>query len=71
MVSEIEKENWLDICLEGIKNTRVAIFGDFCLDAYWQIDTNESGLAVETGLPVRRVRKQLYSLVLQRYKRFQ
>jgi rfaE bifunctional protein kinase chain/domain len=54
--------NWLESCLEGLPKVRVAVFGDFCIDAYWLIDPNESELSVETGLPVRRVRRQRYSL---------
>ena len=54
--------SYLDNCLAGLKNINVAVFGDFCLDAYWQMDFDESELSVETGLPVRRVRKQQYSL---------
>jgi rfaE bifunctional protein kinase chain/domain len=42
--------------------SRVAVFGDFCLDAYWMLDTGEPEFSVETGLPVRRVRRQRYSL---------
>ena len=53
---------WLDCALAAIPNGRVAVFGDFCLDAYWSIDPDESELSVETGLPVRRVRHQRYGL---------
>jgi len=59
---EKNNKNWLEDCLDGIEKTRVAVFGDFCLDAYWHMDFDESELSVETGLPVRRVRKQQYSL---------
>lgn len=38
------------------------MFGDFCLDAYWLFDPDESELSLETRLPVRRVRTQRYSL---------
>jgi rfaE bifunctional protein kinase chain/domain len=54
--------DWLDGILQRIPVGRVAVFGDFCLDAYWLIDGDESELSVETGLPVRRVRQQRYSL---------
>ena len=56
------KGNWLDDCLARLGQARVGVFGDFCLDAYWLIDPDESELSVETGLPVRRVRTQRYSL---------
>ncbi|RLB61414.1 MAG: carbohydrate kinase, partial [Deltaproteobacteria bacterium] len=59
---EKNMKNWLEDCLDGIENTRVAVFGDFCLDAYWLMSDDDSEVSVETGLPVRRVRKQEYSL---------
>lgn len=40
---------------------RVSVFGDFCLDAYWMLDAGEPEISIETGLPVRRVRRQRYS----------
>lgn len=54
--------DWLDNCLDGIPNARVAVFGDFCVDAYWFIDPDDSEQSVETGLPLRRVNAQRYSL---------
>jgi len=53
---------WLEDCLRAIPRARVAVFGDFCLDAYWLIDADLSEVSVETGLPVHRVREQRYSL---------
>lgn len=55
-------ETWLDVALRRIRPVRVAVFGDFCLDAYWLIEPDEDELSVETGLPLRRVRQQRYSL---------
>jgi len=54
--------NWLDDTLKRIPEAQVAVFGDFCIDAYWSIDADESEVSVETGLPVRRVREQRYGL---------
>lgn len=54
--------DWLENALEHISSVRVAVFGDFCLDAYWLIDADESELSVEMKLPIRRVRRQHYSL---------
>jgi rfaE bifunctional protein kinase chain/domain len=54
--------DWLIRCLAEFPRARIAVFGDFCLDAYWFIDPDESELSVETGLPVRRVRDQRYTL---------
>ena len=53
--------DWLKACLAAIRETRVAVLGDLCLDAYWLIADDESELSVETGLPVRRVEGQRYS----------
>ena len=55
-------ESWLEQCLASVSRARVTVFGDFCLDAYWLIDEDEGELSVETGLPVRKVRRQTYSL---------
>ena len=57
-----DRDNWLEACLGGIPAARVTVFGDFCLDAYWLIDPDESERSVETGLAVRRVRGQRYGL---------
>ena len=54
--------SWLDSSLEKLPSARVAVFGDFCLDAYWLIDSDERELSLETNLPVRRVRRQQYGL---------
>jgi len=48
--------------LERIAKARVTVFGDFCLDAYWLLDDQQTELSIETGLPLRRVREQRYSL---------
>jgi len=44
--------SWLDDCLGKVPHARVAVFGDFCLDAYWLIDSDLSELSIETGLPM-------------------
>jgi rfaE bifunctional protein kinase chain/domain len=54
--------NWLESCLARIPSARVTVFGDFCVDAYWLLDTGEQEISVETNLHVRRVRQQRYSL---------
>jgi rfaE bifunctional protein kinase chain/domain len=41
---------------------RVAVVGDFCLDAYWELDSSSTETSIETGLPVRKVRAQRYQL---------
>jgi rfaE bifunctional protein kinase chain/domain len=52
----------LEAALHKILKARITVFGDFCLDVYWLLDMDEVELSVETGLPVRRVREQHYSL---------
>ncbi len=52
----------IEAILRRIEECTVAVFGDFCVDAYWDLDEGEPELSVETGLPVRRVRAQRYSL---------
>lgn len=48
--------------LEALADLTVTLFGDFSLDAYWDLrpDTGQSSL--ETGLPVREVSSQRYGL---------
>ena len=41
---------------------KIAVVGDFCLDVYLKLDTSESELSLETGLPTRSVVEQRYSL---------
>jgi len=48
--------------LAQIEGTRVAVIGDFCVDAYWLIDMALSEVSVETGKDTRPVRQQYYSL---------
>ena len=47
--------------LEKIKNVKIAIYGDFCLDAYWIMDPAGSEISVETGLHAESVASQKYS----------
>ena len=53
--------DWLETALNAIANARVTVLGDYCLDAYWTVEPDESELSIETGLPVRRVSAQRYS----------
>ncbi len=48
--------------LDRIKNVTVAVYGDFCLDAYWMLDPQGSEVSVETGLQARAVAQHYYSL---------
>jgi len=48
--------------IDSIKSVKIAITGDFCLDAYWFIDESRSEISVETGHPTHPVYRQKYSL---------
>lgn len=52
---------WLEKALTVASQSTALVLGDFCLDAYWEIDPDESEISIETGLPVRRIRHQRYS----------
>jgi len=52
----------LEQILNDITNVKIAIVGDFCLDAYWFIDESASEISLETGLTTRPVCTQKYSL---------
>ncbi|MBN2133763.1 MAG: hypothetical protein JW741_29950 [Sedimentisphaerales bacterium] len=56
------KEPRIREILALIENVTVAVYGDFCLDAYWILDPQGSEVSVETGLQARAVRKHYYSL---------
>jgi rfaE bifunctional protein kinase chain/domain len=48
--------------LARINNVKVAVYGDFCIDAYWLLDPHGSEVSLETGLQARAVAKHYYSL---------
>ncbi len=48
--------------LSAIKNVKIAVYGDFCLDAYWFLDPRGSEVSAETGLEAQAVSKHYYSL---------
>jgi bifunctional ADP-heptose synthase (sugar kinase/adenylyltransferase) len=52
----------LKTLLSQIPRVSIAIVGDFCVDAYWKIDTRTKELSLETGKPTIAVRSQRYSL---------
>jgi rfaE bifunctional protein kinase chain/domain len=55
------KEDRIKEILEKISNVKIAVYGDFCLDAYWIMDPDGSEVSVETGLKAEAVAKQVYS----------
>jgi rfaE bifunctional protein kinase chain/domain len=50
----------LNQLLDRIHGVRIGVIGDFCVDAYWQLDTGGPELSLETGKPTRGVRSQRY-----------
>jgi rfaE bifunctional protein kinase chain/domain len=48
--------------LQKIQNVRIAIYGDFCIDAYLILDPHGSEISVETGLQAEAVKTHYYSL---------
>ena len=56
------KKEQLQKVLSDISKVKIAVLGDFCLDAYWFIDESKSELSIETGLMTRAIRQQKYSL---------
>ncbi|MFB0555814.1 MAG: PfkB family carbohydrate kinase [Phycisphaerae bacterium] len=56
------KEGRIKEILTRIKKVKIAVYGDFCVDAYWLLDARGSEVSVETGLQARAVGKHYYSL---------
>jgi rfaE bifunctional protein kinase chain/domain len=56
------KEERIGEILVQIRKVKLAVYGDFCLDAYWLLDARGSEISVETGLAARAVGKHYYSL---------
>ncbi len=48
--------------LAKIKSVKIAVYGDFCLDAYWMLDPRDSEVSVETNLQAQAVAKHYYTL---------
>lgn len=56
------KEQRIEEILDLIKQVKVAVYGDFCIDAYWLLDPQGSEVSVETGLQCQAVAQHYYSL---------
>lgn len=52
----------LPTILSRIRQASIGILGDFCLDAYWDLDAGTPAPSIETGKPTRAIRTQRYSL---------
>ena len=48
--------------LSGIREVKIVVYGDFCLDAYWMLDARGSEISVETGLQGQAAGRHYYSL---------
>ncbi len=48
--------------LGRIKTVKIAVYGDFCLDAYWILSAEGSEVSVETGLRAQAVKRHYYAL---------
>ncbi|MGD0755255.1 MAG: PfkB family carbohydrate kinase [Bacteroidales bacterium] len=48
--------------INKISSAKIAVIGDFCLDAYWFVDESKSETSIETGHATRPVLQQKYSL---------
>ena len=59
-MSDVPRE--IAALLHEMRSATVTVFGDFCVDAYWGLCESSTELSVETGLPIRRVMTQRYSL---------
>jgi len=56
------KEQRISEILDRIRNVKVAVYGDFCIDAYWLLDPRGSEVSLETGLQAQAVGRHYYSL---------
>ncbi|HDR52072.1 MAG TPA: hypothetical protein ENN90_10725, partial [Mariniphaga anaerophila] len=56
------KKGLLQKIISDIQSVKIAVVGDFCLDAYWFIDESKSEISIETGQLTRPVKQQRYSL---------
>ena len=52
----------VDTILSRLKNLRVAVVGDFCLDIYLLVDDSAGETSIETGLSTKPVFEQRFSL---------
>ena len=55
------KETRIREILATINKVKIAVYGDFCLDAYWLLDPRGSERSVETGLQAQAVGRHYYS----------
>lgn len=56
------KKELLKKIITDIHSVKIAVVGDFCVDAYWFIDASKSEISIETGQETRPVKQQRYSM---------
>ena len=56
------REKQVKQLLKKIRKVNIAVYGDFCLDAYWLLNPNGGEISVETGLRSQAVEKHYYTL---------
>ena len=49
MLTAAVETSWLEHVLSSFPQLRAAVLGDFCLDAYWILDTESTEFSVETS----------------------
>ena len=54
-------ENRIKEILANINNVNIAVYGDFCLDAYWIMDERHSEVSIETGLQAEAIERHYYT----------
>ena len=52
----------LTAIIDKIRDVKMIVVGDYCLDAYWFIDESKSEVSVETGQRTQPVKEQKYTL---------
>ncbi len=53
--------NRVEHILKQIKSAKIAVYGDFCIDAYWILHPQGGEVSVETGLKTETIDKHSYS----------
>jgi len=56
------KQDRVKQILAEIRKVKIAVYGDFCLDAYWMMDPRGSEVSAETGLQADAVARHYYTL---------
>lgn len=54
-------QNRIERILNDISAVKIAVYGDFCLDAYWIMDQQGSEISIETGLKAEAVSDHYYT----------